>query len=194
MYIETTDVANFIQRNVHKIGGTMWQGSTGVLYLTKPTWDLTDYTISGMWEHSHPSLELTKPLKQIDVVMYDIFRNEGSSDAAVDSTIKTTEIGSNGETLVVDNPYVLPYYEDPGEQYIVEAYRDWYKHRGMLKGEFRADPRLELFDVISVQSKYGMISPVMVTYIKYTYNGSFHGTFEGKILDPTVVATETEVT
>jgi hypothetical protein len=59
----------------------------------------------------------------------------------------------------------------------------------MLKGDFRADPRLELFDVISVESKYGMISPVMITYIKYTYNGSFHGTFEGKVLDPTVVAT-----
>jgi hypothetical protein len=190
LHLEATDVANFIQRNVHKIGGTMWQGSTGVLHLTRPTRNLTDYVISDMWEHSHPSLELSKPLKQIDVLLYSGFMEEAGEEPVV----MTTEVGSNGETLVVDNPYVLYLGDDSGDYYIREAYRDWYKHRGMLKGEFRADPRLELFDVISVQSKYGMISPVMVTRIKYTYNGSFHGTFEGKILDPTVVATETEVT
>lgn len=195
MYVESTDVANFIQRNVHKIGGTMWQGSTGVLYLTKPTWKLTDYTIMNMWEHAHPSLELTKPLKQIDVVVYPLWRSEGAYDPTEESTVETTQVGSNGESVIIDNPYVLNADYDLGRDYILDAYRDWWKHRGILKGEFRADPRLELFDVISVQSKYGMISPVMVTYIKYTYNGSFHGTFEGKILDPSVITSEvTEVT
>ena len=56
--------------------------------------------------------------------------------------------------------------------------------RKTVSGEYRADPRLDLFDVVAVQSdKYGELSNVAITDIKYTYSGSFKGTFKGRVLE-----------
>jgi hypothetical protein len=187
--METTNVASFIQNCVNKVGGTVWQTSDGTLKLTSPGMTLTDYVVTDQVEYSQPSIALAKRLKEIVIKTYRRWRVEGMYDGINQDTEEVVNVSDSGETIIIDNPYMIADTIDNGVGYVSSAYRDWWTHRGMLKGDFRADPRLELFDVISVESKYGMISPVMITYIKYTYNGSFHGTFEGKVLDPTVVAT-----
>jgi len=50
-----------------------------------------------------------------------------------------------------------------------------------LSGEFRADPRLDVLDRITVVSKYSS-SPLYITDIKYTYNGAFRGSFSGRVI------------
>jgi hypothetical protein len=60
--------------------------------------------------------------------------------------------------------------------------RDTLESRRTVKGEYRADPRLDLFDVVKVESKYGMIEPVAITHIKYTYNGAYAGSYTGRVI------------
>lgn len=71
----------------------------------------------------------------------------------------------------------LLYAEDMANwvKYILES-------RKTVSGEYRADPRLDVYDVVVVESKYGELSPVLITNIKYTFNGSFRGTYTGKIV------------
>jgi hypothetical protein len=125
-------------------------------------------------------VELAKPLKQIKVVSHIKY--------GYDSVTDVFNVNDNGEIITIDNPYLWAEHPEL-VQGMADDHGKWWKHRGLVSGEFRADPRLELFDVVSVESKYGLISPVMITQIKYTYNGSFHGTYKGKILSSELLET-----
>lgn len=180
--IEDVPVGQLIQLCVNKCAYSMWQAADGKLRFNAPTKALTDYVISSGSMYTHPEIELTKPLKQVSVVCYDFY---GSDQVA-----NVVSINATGETVTIDNPYM--WKNTSFTNTVSQAYAEWWKHRGFVSGEYRADPRLELFDVIKVESKYGLISPVMVTQIKYTYNGSFHGVYKGKILSADILE-ETDI-
>ena len=57
------------------------------------------------------------------------------------------------------------------------------KNRKTISGEFRADPRLDLYDIVRVEDRYGRLVNVAITNIKYTFNGSFRGSYTGRILE-----------
>lgn len=180
------NVAEFVQRCVNKCGYAMWQKSDGKVYLTAVPKTLSDYVIPMNTSYSHPEVELAKPVSQIIVV--------GHYTHTSDTRNYLYPISNSGDAVVVDNPYVRGFVDRYEENtlYTIQCgtgYEEWYKYRGWVSGEFRADPRLELFDVVSVESKYGVIGPVMITRIKYTYNGSFRGEYKGKILSTGLVDT-----
>ena len=54
------------------------------------------------------------------------------------------------------------------------------KDRKTVSGNFRPDPRLEVFDKITVVSKYAT-NTVYITEIKYTFGGSFKADYKGRI-------------
>lgn len=120
--------------------------------------------------YSYPELELTKPLKSVSV-------------AVADDERYVLNVNADGETLTIDNPLVRT-TEDAAR--IAEWIAGNTNKRKILRGEFRADPRAELFDVMYVETgKKGMgvaAEFVVLTNIKYTYSGSFHGTYEGYVL------------
>jgi hypothetical protein len=89
------------------------------------------------------------------------------------------EVSELGEQQTVDNDYITS--EEQAAE-VAAWVRDMLEHRRNLHGEFRADPRLDLFDVVQVETKYGVVSPVVITNIKYTYSGSFRGSFTGRAL------------
>lgn len=179
------NVAEFIQKCVNKCGYTMWQKSDGKAHFAAVPRTLSDYVIPMNTSYSHPEVELVKPVSRVEVVAHCTYTSATMN--------YTYSVGESGDVVVIDNPYVMirDSYTDNslGPYDCARGYRDWYKHRGWVSGEFRADPRLELFDVVSVESKYGVISPVMITRIKYTYNGSFIGEYKGKILSTDLVDT-----
>jgi hypothetical protein len=39
-----------------------------------------------------------------------------------------------------------------------------------------------LFDIVRIESKYGVIEPVAITNIKYTYNGAYAGSYTGRVI------------
>lgn len=173
--IEEKPTAEFVQTALATYGATIWQSSDGVLNATNPMIgaQLSDYVISNNFAYKHPEVELTKPLRNVNVVQH--------YEYVFEPTTVVYEVNSSGEDITVDCPYVW-YYEEDRRDALAEKYINWWKHREIVSGEFRADPRLELFDVVQVETKYGTLSPVMITYIKYTYNGSFRGAYEGKVI------------
>ena len=177
--IVDANVAEFVQQCAASYGVTIWQNADGVLLITKPGSYLSSYVIDTGVSYLYPEVELTKPLRRVNMVQHYQFSS--------DTKIIPYEVNTDGEDITVDCSYL--WYYDNRTGTLAQRYIDWWKHREVVSGEFRADPRLELFDVVSVETKYGTISPVMITYIKYTYNGAFRGVYEGKVIES---ATETE--
>lgn len=149
----------------------------GSLY-TGPFWkSITDYTIPKMLAYNNPEIELAKPLKQVRVYH--------SHDLLIDPCLYEHDVDYTGEVITIDNPYVN---QSAWAKHLAELYVEFYGNRVWVSGEFRADPRLELFDIVKVEGEKGMIGWVLITEIKYSYNGSFHGTYKGKLLTDEFIA------
>lgn len=54
------------------------------------------------------------------------------------------------------------------------------KERRHLSGEWRADPRLEIWDNITVETPFGR-TRIVITSLSLKYNGGLRGTFEGQV-------------
>lgn len=173
--IEETPTAEFVQKCLATYGATMWQDHAANLNCTNPMLGayLSDYVISADFSYQHPEVELAKPLRNVNIVQH--------FEYVFEPRTVVYNVNATGEDITVDCPYMW-YYETGRTDVLAEKYINWWKHREVVSGDFRADPRLELFDVVQVDTKYGTLSPVMITYIKYVYNGSFRGTFEGKVI------------
>lgn len=174
-YIATLEgehtVAEVVQLCANAGYCVVWQDRNGVLNITPLNETYSGYSIVSALSYSHPEVTLTKPLKAVAVSYGE------------DSTYSLS-VGTSGETQTVDNPLI-----DTVDQ--AEAMAAWVRHtmesRKSVTGEFRADPRLDLFDVVTVESKYGIIYPVAITNIKYTYTGAFKGSYTGKVINTEAV-------
>ena len=94
-------------------------------------------------------------------------------------TIITTPSGEEkGEIQRVENPLITT----AERALVVGAWvKDYLSNRKILSSEWRADPRLDVMDIIRVKNNYGS-SLVRTTSVGFTYNGAFRGTGEGRIL------------
>lgn len=126
----------------------------------------TGYEISADLSYAHPEVTLSKQLKNISV-------------AYGAETPYVLDVETSGETQTVDNPFITN--ADQAARVAAWA-RDTLRSRKAVTGDFRADPRLDVLDVVSVESKYGVISPVAITSLKYTYSGAFRATYTGKVI------------
>ena len=126
----------------------------------------TDYRIEAALAYSHPELTLSKQLREISV-------------SYGDNLSYVLAVENSGETQTVDNSFVTT--ENQATE-IATWVRDVLQSRKTLSGEFRADPRLDVFDVVSVESKYGVIFPVAITNLRYNYSGAFRATYTGKVI------------
>lgn len=180
--VAETTVAEFLQKMAASFGHTVWQHSDGKIYLTTPSTPFPTYVISKDQSYSHPEIELTKPLKQVVIVVHN-----PQTSSTVDIPYS---VNSSGENIIVDCEYL--WYSEARLQSISNKYINWWKRREVVSGEFRADPRLELFDTVRVETRYGTLWPVLLTYIKYTYNGMFRATYEGKAIPTNGLETQQE--
>lgn len=157
--------AEVIQMCANASGCVVWQDRNGVLRIEPLRKKSCGYCVTSELSYSHPEVELTKQLKAVSVSYGD--------------QTYVLPVGTSGETQTVNNPLVNG--ADQAKM-IAESVRATLETRKTVIGEFRADPRLDLFDIINVESKYGLISSVAISNIKYTYSGSFHGNYTGKVI------------
>lgn len=146
----------------------IWQDRNGVLHIEPLNTTLTDYVIGTMENglsnaYDHPEFSLSKELKSVRV-------NSGQGVAVN---------GETGMVQEVSNPLIV---DAATANAVAEWCKDCLKGRKTLSGTFRADPRLEALDKVTVVSKYST-SPVYITRIKYDYKGAFHGTYEGRVAE-----------
>ena len=146
----------------------IWQDRLGILHIEPLNTTLTDYVIGTMENglsnaYEHPEFTLSKELKSVRV-------NSGQG-VAINS--------ESGAIQEVSNPLIT---DEATANAVAVWCRDCLKTRKTLSGSFRADPRLDALDKVTVVSKYSS-SPVYITNIKYQYSGGFRGTYEGRVAE-----------
>jgi hypothetical protein len=166
-YLGDGTAAEIVQKCANAAGCIIRYDRDGVLYVEKFGNVLSDYRVPLSLSYAHPEMKLAKPLKEVSVAYGKDKRS-------------TYSVSSSGETQTVNNAFITT---QAHAQEVAEWVAGVLKNRKTVSGEFRADPRLDLYDVVEVESKYGVLTPVVITNIKYTFNGAFRGTFEGRVLE-----------
>lgn len=150
----------------------VWVDRNGEPHIAPLDKTASDYIIGTTVSYTHPEVTLAKPLKTVTV------RYGGERTAVV-------TVGSTGEDQTLDNPMIYNYENIEDDEQPVEVamwIADTLRSRTIVSGEFRADPRLDLYDIVTVQGKYGDICSVAITNITYSYTGCFRATYEGRVL------------
>lgn len=157
-----------VQMCANAAGCVVYQDREGVLHIKPQNKATTGYVIPLALSYAHPEIELSKPLKNVSV-------SYGAESTYV------LPVGNSGETQTVSNSLVS---SEAQAANIATWVKDTLSTRKTVSGEYRADPRLDLFDVVAVESsKYGELPNVAITDIKYTFNGSFKGSYKGRVLE-----------
>lgn len=162
--------AEIVQMCANAAQCVCYQDREGNLHVETLDKTQSDYIITSALSYSHPEVELSKPLKNVSVAY-------GTNQ----TYMLSPPISYSGEIQTVSNPLV-------GNATQASAIARWVadilKTRQTVSGEFRADPRLDVFDVVTVESdKYGTLSPVVITDVRYSYSGSFKATYTGRVLE-----------
>ncbi len=135
---------------------------SGSLHIEKLNNSVTDYQINRFNSYKNAEYEISKPLMQVDV-------NEG---------LAVFNASALGEVQKLSNPLITT-------QQTAMKLAEWtagiLSCRRTLSGEYRADPRLDALDIVTVENKYAT-QKVVVTEIKYTFNGAFRGYYEGRAI------------
>lgn len=158
-------LAEILQMCANAAMCVMYQDRNGVFRIVSAAPVFSGYNITPIFSYTHPEFELSKPMKAV-MVSYG------------DGLQYTMESGSTGETQTVNNPMIASIDQASLVARWVEGNL---KSRKTLSGEFRADPCLDVFDKVKVESKYGVTNAVVITEIKYSFSGSFRGSYKGRI-------------
>lgn len=144
----------------------LWQDRSGVLNIAPHRLDDTGITITSFASYAHPEVELSKPLKCVVV------------DYAGEQSV-TVNAGDTGEAQTLTNTLIsTPEQATQVANWVLNTLSP----RKNVTGDFRADPRVDLYDVVTIESKYGSLYPAAITNIKYSYTGSFRATYTAKML------------
>lgn len=167
-YVGKTSHAESIQKCANAAGCILRYDRDGALHIEPLKKEYADYTITAEQSYTYPEVELSKPLKSVAVLYKDSEDNP-----------YVLPVSSVGEQQTVDNDYITSQEQ---AAYVAGFVRDALEPRSTVSGEFRADPRLDLYDIVTVEGKYGDISPVAITNITYRYTGCFRATYEGRVI------------
>lgn len=162
--------AVILQKCANAGGCVIRSDREGALHIEPLSTIITEYLIPLSLSYSYPEIELSKPLKTVSVAYGEDVTHELS-------------VASSGEVQTVSNDFIT---SEEQAQRVAQIVKETLESRKKIKGEFRADPRLDPFDLIVVESKYGYVFPVVITDIKYSFNGSFNATYEGRELKTAV--------
>lgn len=162
--------AEILQKCANAGGCVIRSDREGALHIEPISAIMTDYLIPLSLSYSYPEIELSKPLKTVSV-------------AYGEELVHELSVASLGEVQTVSNDFIT---SEGQAQMVAQLVKETLESRKKIKGEFRADPRLDVFDLVVVESKYGYVFPVVITDIKYSFNGSFNATYEGRVLTTAV--------
>lgn len=164
-YDGSESLAGILQKCAHAAGCVMYQNRNGTLVVDKLSYADTGHIIPTRFSYAYPEIDFTRPLKKVSVTYRD-------------NAVTTYAFGGSGETQTVTNAFIgTKEQADMVAKWVCDNLRS----RRWISGELRGDPRLDLFDVVSVESKYGTIAGVVLTDIKYTFTGAFHVAYSGYI-------------
>ena len=164
-YTGSESVAVILQKCANAAGCVMYQDRNGVLRIEKLSYTDTGYVIPKRLSYAYPEIDFSRPMKEVSVTYYD-------------NAVTVYPFSSHGETQTLNNEFILTKEQaDAVAKWVCDSLRS----RQQISGEFRGDPRFDLFDVVEIESKYGTISGVVLTDIKCSFTGAFRITYSGYV-------------
>lgn len=164
-YDTQDSIAVILQKCANAACCVMYQDRHGSLVIEKLETEDTGFTIPKKLSYSYPEIEFSRPIKNVQVSYFG-----GGTVNAI--------FGSLGETQTLSNNFISTEAQAfTVAKWVYENLRT----RKKIHGEFRGDPRFDLFDSVSVEDKYGTIVGVVLTDIKYTFTGAFRISYSGYI-------------
>lgn len=158
-------VAEILQMVANAGKCIMYQDRKGCLKIEPMQSELSDYVIGKQLLYSWPEVNLSKKLRNVIV-------NNGQA---------TVANGIDGADQTVDNPLITT-------EELAQAVGEWtmnmLKGRTTLSGDFRPDTRLSAGDIITADNQFSESgNKIVVTSIKYDFDGGFKGSFEGRVIE-----------
>lgn len=139
-----------------------YQDRAGKLRIETLNPSISDYPIDRFVSYAYSDISLSKQLKNVNV-------NNGQFEMAV---------GLKGETQPISNPLI----SNAQATNVAFWAAEYLKNRRTLSGSYRADPRLDPLDMVQNQNKFANTT-ILITTVKYTWNGAFRGEYEGRGID-----------
>lgn len=119
----------------------------------------SDYVIDQFNSFQNGEYDIQKQLKSI--VINDEFEYDCSR---------------NGEVQKIDNPFI----QNEDIDYFINM-KDILDKRRLISGEYRCDPRIQVFDIFTNENKYAL-NTAYITDINYSYSGCFRGSYKGRVI------------
>lgn len=163
--MNNSTIAEIIQHCANAAGCVIYQDRVGKIHIEQLLKKNDfDYTILGEFSYSYPEIELSKQLRSVVV-------NYGDNEF-------TLPVSSAGENQTLTNDLISTSAQAAE---IAVWVKDGLESRKNIGGEFRADPCIDVFDSVKIETRYGDIAAVL-TDIKYTYSGAFRATYTGRVV------------
>lgn len=158
-------IATVLQKCANAAKCVMYQDRNGVLSIKRLSIEGSGYMIPKRLSYAYPKVELLRPIKNVSVTYYG-------------NAAETCPFSNTGETQTLKNEFI----NTSSQAYSVANWVGYnLRSRQKISGDFRGDPRFDLFDVVKVESKYGIIADVVLTDIKISFTGAFRVDYSGYI-------------
>lgn len=164
---DTSDysVAEILQMVANAGNCIMYQDRQACLRIEPMQSELSDYTIGKQLLYSWPEVSLSKKLRNVIV-------NDG---------LAIVQREADGADQTVDNPLITT-------EELAQAVGEWTANilggRTTVTGDFRPDVRLSAGDIITIENQFSESgNKIVVTSIKYDFDGGFKGTVEGRVIE-----------
>ena len=141
----------------------MRYGRDGIMYCERLDTTLQDYEINRFNSYKDAEYSMAQMLRGISV-----------NDAFYHS------VSNKGEIQYVNNELITNDIDLSDLNEFFQYNETHLTNRRTLSGQYRADPRLDIFDYITVVNKYATMN-VVITTLNLTYNGGFSATYEGRV-------------
>lgn len=165
-------IAVILQKCANAAGCVMYQNRNGTLVIGKLSYEDTGYIVPKRLSYAYPEIDFSRPLKSVSVTY--------NGDAVTEYSFS-----SSGETQTLANEFISTKAQ---ANTLAKWVGDSLRSRQQIKGEFRGDPRFDLFDVVKVESKYSTVAGVVLTDIKCSFTGAFRVTYSGYVSGAGVAA------
>lgn len=119
------------------------------------------YAITKKNEYGYPDTELLKQLRSVNI-------NDGAY---------TLSVSNAGVEQSVDNPLI----STDRAPAVAAWVRDVLLCRQSVHGSWRADPKIEALDTVTVATPF-RTSKTVLTEVELTFNGAWRGTYEGTVV------------
>lgn len=167
-------MAEALQLIANACGCVLYVDRTGRVCIV-PIGDVSEnYVLSNKISYDVPKVKLAE---KIGVIRF--YYAHGTADATNAGLARKA-----GGTQVVTNPIMIDSF-DAGKR-ALSIFEFWEVSRKKISGNFRADPRIDLFDIIVIPNG-NKVSVCCITKINFTFNGSWRGTYEAVEIENAVL-------